>query len=188
MISFIRKITMSITILITALTGMIVTSQSSSSATPVQQPTVQEVATSQVVLAAARPRVRSRAYWARARARGYAIRRAKIVRYAMRQRGKRYVFGAVGPRAYDCSGLTMRSARAGKVRIPRIADAQYRRAKKVSKRRARAGDMVFWVNGGGAYHVGVYAGRGRVIHAPQPGDSVKVSGLWGSPRFGKFLP
>lgn len=190
--SFIRKMAMSMMVLITALTVMIlsrgpVSSASGTGATESQEEMVNVSYQRPRMSRAARIRA-ARARAARIRARGYAIRRGKIVRFAMRQRGKPYVFGAVGPRSYDCSGLTLRSARAGRVRLPRIASAQYRHLRHTSKRRARAGDLVFWLSGGSAEHVGVYLGHGRVVHAPQPGDSVKVSGLWGSPRFAKILP
>lgn len=76
----------------------------------------------------------------------------------------------------------MRSyARVG-VPLPHKAARQDERGRPVARSGARAGDLVFW-GGDDAYHVAIYLGRGRVIHAPKPGDRVKVSRIWGSPSF-----
>jgi len=104
-----------------------------------------------------------------------------VVAYAYAHLGAPYVYGDAGRRGFDCSGLTMRAfARAG-VRLPHRAGAQSGR--RVSLRAARPGDLVKW----GSYHVGVYVGRGYVIHAPKPGDHVKKSRLWGSYRIVRVL-
>lgn len=108
-------------------------------------------------------------------------RAATVIAYARRQLGKPYSFGRL-----DCSGLTMRSfARVG-VSLPHKASRQDERGYRVSRSAARPGDLVFW-GGDNAYHVGIYVGRGRVIHAPKPGDRVKVSSLWGSYYFVRVL-
>ena len=47
----------------------------------------------------------------------------------------------------------------------------------------RAGDLVFF-NGGG--HTGIYIGDGQYIHAPKPGDKVKIGNLsdsWASANY-----
>lgn len=104
-----------------------------------------------------------------------------MVAYARTQLGRPYSYGRL-----DCSGLTMRSyARAG-VALPHKAARQDERGRRVPRRIARAGDLVFW-GGDNAYHVAIYLGRGRVIHAPKPGDRVKVSRLWGYPSFVRVL-
>lgn len=104
-----------------------------------------------------------------------------VIAYAYGALGKPYVFGAAGPRAYDCSGLTMRAyAKAGK-HFAHKASSQNGRP--VSRSKARPGDLVKW----GGYHVGIYVGGGKVIHAPKPGDRVKKSGLWGSYRIVRVL-
>lgn len=104
-----------------------------------------------------------------------------VLAYAYRQIGKPYVLGAAGPAAFDCSGLTLRAYRLVGVQLPHRAAAQ--RGRFVSRGQARAGDLVKW----GGYHVGIYAGRGMVIHAPKPGDRVKKSRLWGAYRFVRLL-
>lgn len=100
-----------------------------------------------------------------------------MVAYARRQLGRPYSFGRL-----DCSGLTMRSYAQAGVSLPHKAARQDERGRRVPRSAARPGDLAFW-GGDDAYHVAIYLGRGRVIHAPKPGDRVKVSRIWGSPYF-----
>lgn len=111
-----------------------------------------------------------------------------IVAAARAQQGKPYRFGANGPSAFDCSGLTGYAYRSVRINLPRTADGQFRAARPVSKSAARPGDLVFWVQGGHAYHVGVYAGAGRVWHAPRPGRRVQLASIWSwsEVRFGRI--
>ncbi|WP_433382606.1 C40 family peptidase [Actinoplanes sp. CA-142083] len=104
-----------------------------------------------------------------------------IIAAASAQRGKPYRRGAAGPTAFDCSGLSGYAYRAAHISLPRTANAQYRAARPVSRAAARPGDLVFWVHGHHAYHVAVYAGAGRVWHAPKPGDRVRLAKIW-NPR------
>jgi cell wall-associated NlpC family hydrolase len=109
----------------------------------------------------------------------------RVVAAAKAQKGKPYGLGSAGPRAFDCSGLVRFSYRRAGVRLPRTAAQQYRSARKVSRRAARPGDLVFWLSGGNVYHVGIYAGGNRVWHAPKPGDRVELAKIWTSVRFGR---
>src|SRR5205807_1430428 len=94
-----------------------------------------------------------------------------VIAFARAQLGKPYVMGAAGPDSYDCSGLTMAAyARVG-VSLPHSAHAQMGYGP-ISRSQLQPGDLVFF-NGGG--HVGIYIGGGSVIHAPEPGDVVKVT-------------
>jgi cell wall-associated NlpC family hydrolase len=121
---------------------------------------------------------------------GYAARMRSyhIVAAARSQRGKPYRFGARGPSAFDCSGLTGYAYRTVRINLPRTADAQFRVARPIAKAAARPGDLVFWVSGGHAYHVAVYAGAGKVWHAPRPGQRVQLTAIWswGQVRFGRI--
>ncbi|WP_211268592.1 C40 family peptidase [Actinoplanes subtropicus] len=116
------------------------------------------------------------------------LRGARIVAAASAQRGKPYRRGAQGPGAFDCSGLSGYAYRAVHVRLPRTANEQYHAAHPISRAAARPGDLVFWVSGQRAYHVAVYAGAGRVWHAPKPGDRVRLATIWspGEVRFGRI--
>ena len=99
------------------------------------------------------------------------------VKFALAQRGKPYSSGATGLRAYDCSGLTMRAwASAGK-RITRTTYTQRNAGKATGASSLRPGDLVLIPAGGSRArpgHVGMFIGRGLVIHAPGRGDRVKV--------------
>jgi cell wall-associated NlpC family hydrolase len=95
--------------------------------------------------------------------------RAKVVRFARAQVGKPYVYGADGPRGYDCSGLMVAAYRSIGRRLPRTTFQQLRRMR--GARHAKRGDLVF----GTAGHVAMYIGAGRVVHAPAPGRRVEIS-------------
>jgi cell wall-associated NlpC family hydrolase len=101
------------------------------------------------------------------------------VQFALRQLGKPYVLGAEGPNAYDCSGLTSTAWRKAGRTIPRTSQAQWRQLRRVSLNRLRPGDLVVYYKG--ASHVAMYAGRGKVVHAPRPGTKVQLAKVRGIP-------
>src|SRR5688572_18880065 len=99
------------------------------------------------------------------------------------QQGDRYRYGAAGPNAFDCSGLVYYATRrAGFDRVPRTSSQQARFMDRVSRKRMRPGDFVFFTGRSGVYHVGFYAGRrdGRrvVLHAPSTGSRVRTEAIW----------
>ena len=102
------------------------------------------------------------------------------LKYALKQIGDRYVFGAAGLVTWDCSGLTMRSYQAAGVSLPHSSAAQSRMGKKVSFNSLKPGDLLFY--GRPVSHVGIYLGGGKMVHAPRSGSRVKVttSGSLGS--------
>jgi cell wall-associated NlpC family hydrolase len=120
--------------------------------------------------------------------------RTRIVEVARKQIGDRYSAGATGPSAFDCSGLTryVYKVVTGK-ELPHQSRAQYARVKKISRKDARPGDLVFFFRNG-AHHVGVYIGNGRMIDAAGYGKGVRVSpisGSWWSRTYsgmGRVLP
>lgn len=106
---------------------------------------------------------------------------AKVVRIAMAQRGKRYVFGASGPRAFDCSGLVRYayrmagvSNRLGGGHSARGMLIWARRHHLASRSNPQIGDVVVYGNGS---HVAIYIGRGLVISALNPRQGIRVTGL-----------
>lgn len=109
-------------------------------------------------------------------------RQARAVAFAKRQLGKRYVWGAAGPRAYDCSGLTMAAWRHAGVRLPHNAAAQFRRGKAVSKRNLRPGDLVFYYRG--IRHVAIYIGHGKIVQASRPGRPINIASVNSMPYMG----
>ncbi|MEW2414024.1 C40 family peptidase [Streptomyces sp. NPDC046866] len=106
--------------------------------------------------------------------------------YATAQIGKPYVWGAEGPGAFDCSGLTSQAwAHAGRA-IPRTSQEQWAQLPHVPLDRLRPGDLVVYFPT--ATHVGLYLGDGKVVHAPRPGAAVKVSPLAANPLLGAVRP
>ncbi|WP_367044949.1 NlpC/P60 family protein [Streptomyces sp. Je 1-332] len=110
----------------------------------------------------------------------------KALSYAVRQIGKPYKWGAEGPRAFDCSGLTSQAwAKAGK-EIPRTSQEQWAQLRRVSLRKLRPGDLIVYFPK--ATHVALYLGDGMVIQAPRPGAKVKVSPIAANPVRGAVRP
>jgi cell wall-associated NlpC family hydrolase len=94
---------------------------------------------------------------------------------ALSKLGKPYVYGATGPGSFDCSGLTSWAYNQGGVTIPRTSGTQSGFGAAVSRSALQPGDLVFY--GSPAYHVGIYLGDGKMVHAPTSGDVVKISSL-----------
>ncbi len=94
------------------------------------------------------------------------------VQFALDQVGKPYVWGAAGPDAYDCSGLTMASWQQGGVSLPHSAADQYNYGHHVSFDQLQPGDLMFFYQPIG--HVTIYIGNGMMVSAPEPGEDVKV--------------
>ena len=96
------------------------------------------------------------------------------IAYAMSKLGKPYVWGATGPNSFDCSGLVQAAFRAAGISLPRTTHTIIGRGTPVSRFALRRGDLV-WPSSG---HIGIYLGDGMFIHAPQPGEVVKISKLY----------
>jgi cell wall-associated NlpC family hydrolase len=100
------------------------------------------------------------------------------VALARSRRGSPYSYGAVGPRHFDCSGLTRWVYRHLGKRLPHSSAAQAHRVKRISRSNAIRGDLVFFYGGGGVHHVGIYAGHNRLWHAPYSGTRVRLERIW----------
>jgi cell wall-associated NlpC family hydrolase len=104
---------------------------------------------------------------------------ARAVAFALRQRGKPYQWGAEGPDAYDCSGLTWAAWRAAGVTIPRTAAAQLSGLPRV-RGRLRSGDLVIYPSSGPSRrHVAMVVGRGRMVEALGRGIPIRSTSLRG---------
>lgn len=110
----------------------------------------------------------------------------RAVRFAVDQIGKPYVWGAEGPSSYDCSGLTSQAWAAAGRQIPRTSQDQWHTLPRIPIGELRPGDLVLYF--ADATHVGVYLGDGKVVHAPRPGATVKVSPLTANPLLGAVRP
>ncbi|MFD7920849.1 C40 family peptidase [Streptomyces sp. NPDC059740] len=103
---------------------------------------------------------------------------AKALQVAAAKKGSPYRWGGTGPRAFDCSGLTLYAFRHAGRSLPRTAEQQYRHTAHVARAARRTGDLVFFHSGGSVYHVGIYAGHGRIWHAPKTGAVVRLERIW----------
>ncbi|MET9680306.1 C40 family peptidase [Streptomyces coeruleorubidus] len=106
----------------------------------------------------------------------YATKAEKALAFARAQIGKPYVWGAVGPGSYDCSGLTQAAWKAAGVTLPRTTYDQVDAGTTVSLTDARPGDLVFFYDD--ITHVGIYIGNGMMIHAPKPGTYVREESIY----------
>ena len=112
---------------------------------------------------------------------------AVALAFAKKQLGKPYSFGASGPGAFDCSGLTGAAWRAAGVSIPRTSAAQSTGAgKSVAKSDLKPGDLVFFYSP--VSHVALYVGNDTILHAPRPGKSVEYSKMSYMPYVGARRP
>ncbi|MFD3971334.1 NlpC/P60 family protein [Streptomyces cyaneofuscatus] len=100
-------------------------------------------------------------------------RAARAVSFAHGAIGKPYVWGATGPNAFDCSGLTQAAWKAAGVSLPRTTYTQINAGQRVSRSELAPGDLVFFYSG--ISHVGLYIGGGQMIHAPRPGAPVRIA-------------
>lgn len=101
------------------------------------------------------------------------------IEFARAQLGEPYVWGAAGPDAWDCSGLTMMAWQQGGISLPHYSAAQYQLTKHIDASQLKAGDLVFWgTSPNTIHHVALYIGNGQIIQAPHTGDVVKVSSLY----------
>jgi cell wall-associated NlpC family hydrolase len=102
----------------------------------------------------------------------------KALKIAAAKKGAPYRYGATGPSRFDCSGLTLYSFKKAGKKLPRTAAQQYNRTRHIGAASRKAGDLVFFHSGRNVYHVGIYAGKGRIWHAPKTGDVVRLQKIW----------
>lgn len=102
---------------------------------------------------------------------------SSIVAYSYNFLGKPYAFGAAGPKAFDCSGLTQYVFAKFGIALPHYTGSQFAMGTSVLREELQQGDLVFFNTYGAISHVGIYVGSGGFIHAPSSGRTVKVSSL-----------
>jgi cell wall-associated NlpC family hydrolase len=102
---------------------------------------------------------------------------ARAVSFALAQRGKPYRWGAQGPHAFDCSGLTWAAWQAAGVAIPRTTAGQLAGLPRV-RGRLRPGDLVIYRTAGPTRrHVAMVVAPGRMVEAPGRGIPVRSTSL-----------
>ncbi|WP_436664601.1 NlpC/P60 family protein [Lactiplantibacillus plantarum] len=94
----------------------------------------------------------------------------------------KYVWGAAGPSAFDCSGLVEYTLKKMGISFPRTSGEQYKASKHVSD--PKPGDLAFF-GPGGSEHVGVYIGGGKMYSAENEHDGMGISSVHGG-GYGKF--
>lgn len=115
-------------------------------------------------------------------AKEYSKSEAAKLRSAVCQKAKTYIgcpyrTGAIGPDAFDCSGLIFTVFReAAGIQLPRSAKAIYSAVTIVSSDQIEEGDLVFFktTGDGSISHVGIYIGRNQFIHAASDGSNTGV--------------
>lgn len=112
--------------------------------------------------------------------------------WALTQLNKPYVWAAAGPDTYDCSGLTMRAWEQVGITLDHWTGTQWTAGPHVPLSQLNRGDLLFFgritQNPGDIHHVGIYIGRGQMVHAPQTGDVVRVAPAWRSDLVGATRP
>lgn len=115
---------------------------------------------------------------------------ADILAEAQKYLGVRYVSGGASPSGFDCSGLVYYVLKQLGYSPYRTPADQYKQGTSVSKSELQAGDIVFFAGtvGSGISHVGIYAGGGQFIHAPNSRSTVSysdlTSGYWAEHYYG----
>lgn len=112
--------------------------------------------------------------------------------WALTQLGKPYVWAADGPSSYDCSGLTMRAWEKVGISMDHWTGTQWTSGPHVPLNQLRRGDLLFFgyvtSDPGTIHHVGMYVGRGLMVHAPQTGDVVRIASMWRRDLVGATRP
>jgi cell wall-associated NlpC family hydrolase len=104
----------------------------------------------------------------------------RAISVASEQIGDPYVWGATGPSAFDCSGLTQYAFGAAGIELPRISRDQAAALPTIPNDQIQRGDLMFW--GSPVYHVGIFLrwenGEAIMLHAPKPGTAVREEAAW----------
>jgi peptidoglycan DL-endopeptidase CwlO len=103
---------------------------------------------------------------------------ARAVAEAARHVGQPYVFGASGPRAFDCSGFVQYVFSRVGVSLPRTSAAQAAVARRVPKSDRRLGDLIMMAPRGRVSHVGIYAGGNTMWVARHTGTTITRQRIW----------
>lgn len=105
--------------------------------------------------------------------------------FALQEVGVPYRWGGASPNTgFDCSGLVYWAYGRIGIDLPHSSYALYDQGRQVSRTRMKAGDLLFF---SGLGHVGIYLGRGRMVHAPHSGTRVQVVSLGGSNYGGSLV-
>ncbi len=106
---------------------------------------------------------------------------AAVLAEAKKHVGALYLYGASGPKRFDCSGYTMYVFKkaAGK-KLPHKANSQQKYGKAVAKKNRKPGDLIVIRSGSYGYHVGIYAGDNKFYDSPRSGKRVSKRKIFNS--------
>lgn len=105
----------------------------------------------------------------------------KVLKVAKKLKGTPYRWGGTSKKGFDCSGYTQYVfKKALHKKLPRTAGGQAHVGKHINHGHKKKGDLIVFTSGGYAYHVGIYAGDGKVWHSPRTGQRVKKEKIWTS--------
>ena len=110
-----------------------------------------------------------------------------VVAEAAKFLGLPYLWAGTSAYGFDCSGLTYAVYRQFGVTLARDAGDQSQEGTPVTKDQLRPGDLMFFASAGQVHHVGIYAGNGLMLHAPQTGSRVELTRIWSSPLAGQYI-
>ena len=109
----------------------------------------------------------------------------RAARIALRAVGVPYRWGGTSPASgFDCSGLVYWAYGRLGIALPHSSYALYREGRGVARSRMKEGDVLVF---SGLGHVGLYVGRGRMVHAPHSGARVEIVRLGGSHYSGRIV-
>jgi len=104
----------------------------------------------------------------------------RLFQIATKELGKQYVWGAVGPKTFDCSGFTSYVYKKVGINIPRTSKQQARYGKLIKRDQLKPGDLIFFdtdYHKKGIDHVGIYIGNDKFIHASSAKKRVIITSL-----------
>jgi cell wall-associated NlpC family hydrolase len=110
---------------------------------------------------------------------------ANVAEAAKKYLGVPYVWGGTDPKTgLDCSGLVQRVYKDLGIDVPRVTYDQIKAGTTVPNlAAAKPGDLLFMHN---VSHVGIYMGDNKYIHAPVPGQNVRIDEIPAGAVFDKI--
>ena len=109
---------------------------------------------------------------------GLSAERKALFDYAKKFLGNRYVYGGTSlTNGTDCSGFTMRIYEKFGHKLPRTSRNQANVGTKINESQLKPGDLVFYARGGRVYHVAMYAGNGKILHAANSRKGIIISNM-----------
>ncbi len=105
--------------------------------------------------------------------------RIDLVNYALKFVGNKYVWGGNSlTKGVDCSGYTKQIYKKFGITLPRTSRTQPSAGKKIKASEAKPGDLFFYGDSDGINHVAIYIGNGKIVHAANKRDGIKISNAY----------